>query len=162
MAAKEFPKTWPPLVIREFEDIKKAYIVVRDLVRSLDDLRKRVLEVVNDHAALIDFSVSATNSITSGTTQTQVGATALTSRFNRVATHGNVDDGVKLPTALAGKEVIILNDTATADLQVWPATGDAIEAAAADAVGVTKIANQESVTYQAVDATTWYITNIEP
>ena len=162
MAAKQFPKTWPPLVIREFTDIKKAYIIVRDLVRSLDDLRKKILEVGNDHAALIDFSISATDSITSGTTQTQAGATALTSHFNRVATHGNVDDGVKLPTALAGKEVIILNDTATADLQVWPATDDAIEGAAADAVGVTKIANQESITYQAVDATTWYITNIEP
>ncbi|KKK64871.1 hypothetical protein LCGC14_2979860, partial [marine sediment metagenome] len=135
MATKQFPKTWPPLVIREFTDIKKAYIIVRDLVRSLDDLRKKILEVGNDHAALIDFSISATDGITSGTTQTQAGATALTSRFNRVATHGNVDDGVKLPTALAGKEVIILNDTAVADLQVWPATDDAIEGAAADAVG---------------------------
>ena len=162
MAAKQFPKTWPPLTLREFRDIKQAYIAIRDLVRSLDDLRKKLLEVGNDHAALIDFSVSATDSITSGTTQTQAGATALTSHFNRVETHGNIDDGVKLPTALAGKEVIILNDTATIDLQVWPATGDAIEGAAADAVGVTKIANQESITYQAVDATTWYITNIEP
>jgi len=162
MAAKQFPKTWPPLVLREFRDIKQAYIIIRDLVRSLDDLRKRILEVINDHAALIDFSVLATDGITSGTTQTQVGATALTSRFNRVAIHANVDDGIKLPAALAGKEVIILNDTAVADLQVWPATGDAIEAASADAVGVTKIANQESITYQAVDATTWYITNIEP
>ena len=159
MAAKQFPKSWPPLVVREFEDIKQAYRVLRDLVRSLDDLRRKVLEVGNDHAALIDFSVSATNSITSGTTQTQAGATALTSRFNRVTTHGNVDDGVKLPTAIAGKEVIILNDTATADLQVWPATGDAIEGAAVDAVGVTKIANGVATTYEAVDAITWYITN---
>ena len=159
MAAKQFPKSWPPLVVREFEDIKQAYRVLRDLVRSLEDLRRKVLEVGNDHAALIDFSVSATNSITSGTTQTQAGATALTSRFNRVTIHANVDDGVKLPTAIAGKEVIILNDTATADLQVWPATGDAIEAAAVDAVGVTKIAVGVATIYEAVDAITWYITN---
>ncbi len=162
MPTKQFPKTWPPLVVREFGDIKKAYIAFRDLVRSLEDLRRKILEVGNDHAALIDHFVSATNGITSGTTQTQAGATTLTSRFNRISTHGNVDDGVKLPVALAGKEVIVLNDTATADLQVWPATGDAIEAAAADAVGVTKIANQEVITYEAVDATTWYIVNIEP
>ncbi len=54
MAAKQFPKTWPPLVLREFTDIKKAYIIVRDLVRSLDDLRKKILEVGNDHADRLD------------------------------------------------------------------------------------------------------------
>ena len=159
MAAKQFPKTWPPLVIREFKDIEQAYKVLRDLVRSLDDLRRKVLEVGNDHAALIDYSVSATDSIISGTTQTQVGATALTSHFNRVTVNANANDGVKLPTAVGGREVIILleNGVAAGDLQVWPATGDAIEAAAVDAVGVTKIANGQAVTYQAVDVITWYI-----
>ncbi|KKM64131.1 hypothetical protein LCGC14_1504470 [marine sediment metagenome] len=159
MAAKQFPKSWPPLVVREFEDFKQAYRVLRDLVRSLDNLRRKVLEVGNDHAVLIDYSISATDSITSGTTQTQAGATVLSSRFNRVTTHGNVDDGIKLPTAVVGREVIILNDTAVADLQVWPATGDAIEAAAVDAVGVTKIGAGVATTYEAVDAITWYITN---
>ena len=54
MAAKLFPKTWPPLVLREFTDIKQAYRAVRDLIRSLEDLRKEILGVGNDHAALID------------------------------------------------------------------------------------------------------------
>ena len=54
MAAKQFPKTWPPLVIREFKDIEQAYKVLRDLVRSLDDLRRKVLEVGNDHATRLD------------------------------------------------------------------------------------------------------------
>ena len=54
MVAKQFPKTWPPLVLREFKDIKQAYTAIRDLVRSLDNLRKRVLEVVNDHADRLD------------------------------------------------------------------------------------------------------------
>ena len=107
----------------------------------------------------VAITTSATNSITSGTTQTQVGATALTTRFNRVTTHGNTDDGVKLPAAVAGIQCVILNDTATADLQVWPATGDAIEAALANAVGVTKIGAGVATTYEAVDVTTWYITN---
>ena len=102
---------------------------------------------------------STVNSITSGTTQTQAGATALTAEFNRVATHGNTDDGVKLPTAVAGLLCVIQNDSATADLQVWPATGDAIESASVNAVGVTKIGADGSTTYIAVDITTWYITN---
>ena len=54
MAAKQFPKTWPPLILRDFRDIKQAYVAIRDLVRSLDDLRKRLLEVVNDHAVRLD------------------------------------------------------------------------------------------------------------
>ena len=107
----------------------------------------------------ITITTSATDSITSGTTQTQVGATALTTRFNRVTTHGNINDGVKLPAAVAGLQCVILNDTATADLQVWPATSDAIEAGAVDAVGVTKIGAGVATTYEAVDGTTWYITN---
>ncbi len=36
---------------------------------------------------------------------------------------------------------------------------DAIEAAATNAVGVTKIANAVATTYQAVNNTTWYITD---
>ena len=159
MAAKKFPIEWPPLAIREFNEITRAYRALRDIVRSLDDLRKKIVEVGNDHAGLIDFSISATDSITSGTTQTQAGATTLTSHFNRVTTNANANDGVKLPVALAGKEVIILNDTTPNDLQVWPATGDAIEGAAVDAVGVTKVAAGVATTYEAVDATTWYITN---
>ncbi len=159
MASKRFPIEWPPIIIRKFNDLAGAYIILRDIVRSLNDLRQRIVIVGEDHSDLIDFAISATNSITSGTTQTQAGATVLTSRFNRITIHGNTDDGVKLPTAVAGMEVTILNDTATADLQVWPASGDAIEAASADAVGVTKIANAVSATYNAVDAVTWYLTD---
>ncbi len=159
MASERFPIEWPPIIIREFNDISKAYIVLRDIVRSLNDLRRRILLVGENHSNLIDFAISATNSITSGTTQTQAGATALTSRFNRVDGHANTDDGVKLPTAVEGREVIILNDSATADLQVWPATDDAIEAGAANAVGVTKLSNAVAGTYIAIDATTWHIIN---
>lgn len=103
---------------------------------------------------------AVTDTITSGTTQTQAGATALTSLYNRVTTHGNTDDGVKLPTAFKGKTCTVHNDTATADLQVWPATSDAIEAAAVDAVGVTKLAAGVVHEYVAVDATTWRLISV--
>ena len=54
MAAKLFPKTWPPLTIREFKDIGQSYKVLRDIVRSLDDMRKKTTEVLNDHAVILD------------------------------------------------------------------------------------------------------------
>ena len=118
----------------------------------------------NPTVALLDANFGATNSITSGTTQTQVGATALTTSFNRVTTHANTDDGVKLPTAVAGLRISILNDsgTSTEDLRVWPASSDAIEDASVDAVGASKIAFNTTKTYEAVDATTWYITASGP
>lgn len=45
MASKQFPKTWPPLVIREFLNIEQSYRFIRDLVKSLDDFRRKTLEV---------------------------------------------------------------------------------------------------------------------
>ena len=70
MAAKQFPKSWPPLVVREFKDIERAYKVLRDLVRSLDDLRRKVLEVGNDHATRID---PQTGTAAPATTPTDIG-----------------------------------------------------------------------------------------
>lgn len=59
MAAKQFPKTWPPLTVRVFKDIEQAYKLIRALVRSLEDLRKKILEVGNDHAARLDPTQAA-------------------------------------------------------------------------------------------------------
>ena len=70
MAAKQFPVPWPPLIAREFEDFKKAYTVLRDLIRSLDDLRKKITEVVNDHADRLD---PGTGSAAPTSTPTDVG-----------------------------------------------------------------------------------------
>lgn len=59
MATKRFPRSWPPLVIREFEDIKGSYKALRDLIRSLDDLRRQILEVGDDHATRLDPTQAA-------------------------------------------------------------------------------------------------------
>lgn len=45
MAVHDFPKTWPPFVLRRFENFEKAYESVRDLVKGIEDFRKKVLEV---------------------------------------------------------------------------------------------------------------------
>ena len=116
------------------------------------------LKIIFGDGRILPLQNSATDNITSGTTQTQAGATALTAKYNRVTTHTN-NDGVKLPTAVAGLGIRIHNDTVTNNIQVWPNTSDAIEAASVDAVGVQKIAAGVITTYHAVDATTWYITD---
>lgn len=108
-----------------------------------------------DATFLGKLAKTVTNSITAGSTQTQAGATALTTDLNRVTTVTTTGDGVKLPSAAAGLEITIINSGANA-LQVWPASGDAIDGGAADAVDSNTLAAGSSRKYLAVDATNWY------
>ena len=77
---------------------------------------------------------SVGNTITAGSTQTQAGATALTKDINRITVSGTDGDGVKLPTAVAGAKVEIINDDSAQTIQIWPATGDTIDGGSANAV----------------------------
>jgi hypothetical protein len=61
--------------------------------------------------------------------------------------------GVKLPAAVAGRTVILKNN-ANAVLKVWPASGDAVNAIAADSNYV--LAAFTSSLLVAYDSTTWY------
>jgi hypothetical protein len=85
------------------------------------------------------------------------GATALTKDINIVTINGNDDDGVALPTAVAGKEVTIVNADAAQRLQVWPGNGfsDTIDGGSADAVDANKLAPGASRIYAADGATNW-------
>ena len=103
-----------------------------------------------------NFTKSVTDSITAGATQTQAGATALTKDINRVTTVGTDNDGVKLPTASAGLEILIINADAGQDIQIWPNTGDAINGGSANAVDGTPLGEGATRRYIAADATNWY------
>jgi hypothetical protein len=50
MPANRFPVTWPPFRISEFKNFMEAYQRLRDFVRSINDLRVRIVIVCNDHA----------------------------------------------------------------------------------------------------------------
>jgi hypothetical protein len=102
---------------------------------------------------------SITDSITAGTTQTQAGATTLTTGINRVTVSGTDGDGVELPSAVAGMRILIINDDSAQTIQVWPNTSDAIDGGSADAVDANTIAAGSSREYIATDATNWYTAN---
>ena len=95
---------------------------------------------------------SVTNAITASTTQTQAGATALTTDINRITVVANADDAVKLPAATAGRQVTVINTVAT-QAGVFPASGDAINALAVDAV--SPLAASTTRTYTCAVAGTW-------
>ena len=113
---------------------------------------------VDCNLAGIDVSASGdvvfsggTTTITAGTTQTQAGGTALT-KYRNIVTTANSDDAVTLMAAAAGLTVMVLNNTANT-IRLFPASGDAIGAASADAK--LDLTTKTGVLLHAVDATTW-------
>jgi hypothetical protein len=95
---------------------------------------------------------SVTNAITASATQTQAGATALTTDINRITVVATADDAVKLPAATAGRQVTVINTVAT-QAGVFPASGDAINALAVNTV--SPLADSTTRTYTCAVAGTW-------
>ena len=89
--------------------------------------------------------------LTASTTQTQ-GQGALVAAINQVSTCANLNDVRTLPVARAGLVCIVANDGAQT-LQVFPASGDKIDAGATDVS--TTIATGKRRIFWALDATTW-------
>jgi uncharacterized membrane protein len=83
---------------------------------------------------------------------TQTDAAALAEGLN-VVSAADGTKGVRLPTAVAGAVVIVKN-TAAGALKIYPATGGAINAIAAD--GAYSITNLTSTLLVASSATQWY------
>lgn len=101
-----------------------------------------------------------TNAITANSTQTQASATALTSDINRVTVVGTNGDGVKLPTAVVGMEILIINDDASQTLRVWPATGQAINDGSSDAADISQIVAGAGRRYTCTTANNWYSVDV--
>ena len=105
---------------------------------------------------------SLATSLTAGTTQTMAGALALTKDINIVTAVGSDDDGVALPTAVAGKEVTIINSDAAQRLQIWPGNGfsDTIDGGSANAVDPNKLAAGGVVRTYVADGSTNWVTSV--
>lgn len=76
---------------------------------------------------------TVTNGITAFATGGQANAVALTSTINRVTTVATAADSVRLPAAVAGAVVFVANAAAANSMNVFPATGEAINALSANA-----------------------------
>jgi len=94
---------------------------------------------------------SVSVALTAATTQSQ-GQGVLVSVLNQVATVGTASDVVTLPGASAGQQCVIVNDGANV-LQVFPASGDKVDALAVDAS--TTIAAGGRATFLGLSSTAW-------
>ena len=78
--------------------------------------------------------MSASNGITALAGGGQANAITFTNQVNRVTTVATAADSVKLPPAVPGQfPVFVVNAAAVNSMNVFPATGDAVNALAANA-----------------------------
>lgn len=97
---------------------------------------------------------SASDALTAHAGGGQANALALTSVINRVTTVGTAGDSVVLPVATPGLEITVINAAAANSMNVFPASGDKINALAANAafaVAATKV-----VTFYSTVAGQWH------
>lgn len=95
---------------------------------------------------------SVLNGITAFAGGGQSSATALTANINRVTTVATAADSVKLPLAVAGACVIVINAAAANAMAVFPQTGDIINALSAN-TSLSVAANKTIEFYCAVTGT---------
>lgn len=101
-----------------------------------------------------DITADSETGITASTTQTQAGATTLTTTMNAIGTVANPNDAIGLPSAIQGLDVYMINNGAN-NAEIWPASGDSIQGAAVNAADPVVLAPDESRHYKAVDDTQW-------
>ena len=97
--------------------------------------------------------------ITAFATGGQASATQLTGEYNNVTVCATANDSVKLLAAIVGQTMTVKNNGAT-NLAVFPATGDAIDAIAAN-TAIALVPNEQR-TFRAIDSTTWESEEVIP
>lgn len=103
----------------------------RDLEHFDADSGNRVLAFLHANGSLP--VLSADDAVTASTSSDQAGGTPVTQQITRVTTVGTAGDSLTLPAALAGDVRIVKNGAAANSMDVFPATGESINALSANA-----------------------------
>lgn len=114
-----------------------ASVATADRVLTLPDVTDTVAVLgANTFTAAQTYGAlnlrKATNAITAFATGGQASATALTSEINSITVCATAADSVKLPTATAGR-IVQVSNLGAAYASIFPASGDLIDALAANA-----------------------------
>ena len=107
----------------------------------------------SDISAAVADLTSAQGAIVAFAGGGQANGFALTRSSNRVATVATAGDSVRLPLAVPGGQITVFNKAASNSLNVFPATGDAINALAANAAYA--LAVTKGVTFFCVTTGIW-------
>jgi hypothetical protein len=103
---------------------------------------------------LVRDLTSAANGLTALAGGGQANAAVLTAQVNRVTTVATAADSVKLPPAKPGQwPLVVINAAAANSMNVFPSSGDAINAVAAD--GAFAVAANKTVLFFCAVAGIW-------
>lgn len=120
-----------------------------DLANAATAATNLGLGVTND-VTFNSVEVGRENAIVAFAGGGQGSATQLTKQISRVVTVGSAGDSVKLPAALAGNQMVVINAAAANAMDVFPASGEYINALAVD-LAISVAANKTIAFYCAVD-----------
>lgn len=98
--------------------------------------------------------LSATDAITAHAGGGQGSAVLLTSDINRVTTVGSAGDSVVLPAAVVGMEITVTNAAGVNSMNVFPASGEQINAAGANAAFA--VAAGKTAVFSSAKLTQWH------
>lgn len=99
------------------------------------------------------FYDSAANAITAFAGGGQGSATQLAKGINRVTVVATAGDSVKLPVSVAGMHVVVINADSADAMDVFPATGEAINALSANTA--ISVAANKTIAFFCAVAGTW-------
>lgn len=105
-----------------------------------------------DFGGYVRKAHSVSGALTASATSVQATATDLPATFNRITTCATAGDSVKLPAAAAGAMVVVTNAGAES-ADVFPQTGEAINAGAANAA--VAVASGATTMFVCTVAGTW-------
>lgn len=94
--------------------------------------RRVYLDPSDAPRALSDLYRDAANALTAKAGGGQSGATLCSADYNRFTTVASAADSALLPAAIAGREVVVINAAATNAMNIFPATGENINALSAN------------------------------
>ena len=100
------------------------------------------------------FVQSVVDNITAKAGGGQATAILLTAAMNRVTTVGSSADSVRLPPSVVGLDVVVINAAASNSMNVYPATGEAINALSANTAFA--VAANKVCTFYCCTAGTWH------
>ena len=120
------------------------------MISGLQDRMKGKSAIANQYQAQnTQFYASALDNITASPSpnNNQAGALLLMNQQNRITTVAVAGDSVKLPPSQVGAAMVVVNDAATNACNVWPSTGDKINALAPNAAFSLTVALGVTVFY---------------
>ena len=140
-------------IIFTIDGANRSLVMASGATIDLSLLSPTVVALITTGALTVGTTLRRSIAVPAAAGTNQATATNLTTDFNAV-TAADGTKGVELPVAVAGMSITVINTDTAQDLKVYPATGAAINAIAANSALVLPAGH--AATFAASSTTQWY------